>query len=163
MDFDRALRSRSRQPPAPHTRRSCRTATLVALGQLHHLPVARENCGSECDHQIMISEMLIGVKENLSETLRPGLCAPVSVGSYVFFVASLVFPDQLALSPFPRRANSSPEGLSSVTRLCVIVANHSGVLMSLLECDSQVHSPPSSVWRRGPHWSRHNGPIGRRR
>jgi hypothetical protein len=56
--------------PAPHTWRGCRTATLVALGQLHHLPVARENCGSECDHQIMISEMLIEVKGNLSELLR---------------------------------------------------------------------------------------------
>ena len=48
---------------------------LVALRQLHDLPVARENCGSECDHQMIISEMLIGVKENLSKPLRPVLCA----------------------------------------------------------------------------------------
>ena len=44
---------------------------LVALRQLHDLPVARENCSSECDHQIMISEVLIEVKENLSETSPP--------------------------------------------------------------------------------------------
>src|SRR5947209_12010084 len=61
--------------PTSHTWRGCRTATLVALRQLHDLPVARENCGSECDHQMIISEMLIGVKENLSKTLRPVLCA----------------------------------------------------------------------------------------
>lgn len=50
MDFDWALRSRSQQRPASHARHGCRAATLVALGQLKGLPVARENCGWECDH-----------------------------------------------------------------------------------------------------------------
>jgi hypothetical protein len=53
MDFFSAFRSRTASRPAQHTWCGCRTATLVALRQLHDLTVTRENCGSECEHQII--------------------------------------------------------------------------------------------------------------
>ena len=66
------------------------------------------------------------------------------------------------LSPFPRVPTPHRRRVTVVTRLC----DRGRPICHFYAIAGMRHPGPLTAidyWRRGSHWPRHNGPIGRRR